>query len=221
MEKDTEKAIGWLDTAVQNGCTLSSVMQELGQLLDFTGEPHNQRKAYDLYHKAARLGSTPAQLNLAEMYRCGVEGVVNMDIKEAFEWYRKAAGETTIEYGTELESLSLPVFGTMNKILNSVDDSRQKALTSLYKYYLIGDCPEGKPQPTKTVHYLTRAAELGNTEAQLKLGQIYLDGRCEQIRDLRKAKRWLEKASVSSYVGAKEVGLIWQCNVNNLEGDTL
>ena len=48
MEKDTEKAIGWLDTAVQNGCTLSSVMQELGQLLDFTGEPHNQRKAYDL-----------------------------------------------------------------------------------------------------------------------------------------------------------------------------
>ena len=103
MEKDTEKAIGWLDTAVQNGCTLSSVMQELGQLLDFTGEPHNQRKAYDLYHKAARLGSTPAQLNLAEMYRCGVEGAVNIDIKEAFEWYRKAAGETTIEYGTELE----------------------------------------------------------------------------------------------------------------------
>ena len=33
VEKDTEKAIGWLDTAVQNGCTLSSVMQELGQLL--------------------------------------------------------------------------------------------------------------------------------------------------------------------------------------------
>ena len=122
---------------------------------------------------------------------------MNIEIREAFEWYRKAAGETTIEYGTELGSLSLPVFGTMNKILNSVDDSRQKALTSLYKYYLIGDCPEGKPQPTKAVHYLTRAAELGNTEAQLKLGQIYLDGRCEQIRDLRKAKRWLEKASVS------------------------
>ena len=101
-----------------------------------------------------------------------------------------------------------------------MDDSRQKALTSLYKYYLIGDNPEGKPQPTKAVHYLTRAAELGNTEAQLKLGQIYLDGRREQIRDLRKVNRWLEKASVSGYVGAKEVGLIWQCNVNNLEGDT-
>ena len=208
VEKDTKKAIGWLDTAVQNGCILPSVIQKLGQLLDLTGEPHNQRKAYDLYHRAARLGSTPAQLNLAEMYRCGVEGVVNMDIKEAFEWFKIAAGETTIEYSTELGSLSLPIFGTMNKIRNSVD-FRQRALTFLYKYYLEGDCPEGKPQPTKAVHYLTRAAELGNTEAQLNLGKIYLEGRCEQFRDLRKAKRWLEKASASGHVEANEVGLIW------------
>ena len=209
VEKDTEKAIGWLDTAVQNGCILPSVILKLGQLLDLTRKPHNQRKAYDLYHRAARLGSTPAQLNLAEMYRCGVEGVVNIDIKEAFEWFKIAAEETTIEYSTELGSLSLPVLGTMNKIRNSLDDNRQKALTSLYKYYLEGDCPEGKPQPTKAVHYLTRAAELGNTEAQLNLGKIYLEGRCEQSRDLRKAKRWLEKASASGHVEANEVGLIW------------
>ena len=207
VEKDTKKAIGWLDTAVQNGCIIPSVMKELGQLLDFTGEPHNQRKAYDLYQKAARLGSTSAQLNLAEMYRCGVEGVVDEDIKEAFEWYKKAAGESTIEDTTEMGSLGLLIAGTMNKIENSHDDLRQIALTSLYKYYLLGDCPEGKPQPTKAVHYLTRAAELGNTEAQRKLGQIYLEGSCEQIRDLRKAKRWLEKASASGDVEAKEVGV--------------
>ena len=104
-------------------------------------------------------------------------------------------------------SLGLLIAGTMNKIENSHDDFRQKALTSLYKYYILGDCPEGKPQPTKAVHYLTRAAELGNTEAQLKLGQIYLEGSCEQIRDLRKAKRWLGKASASGDVVAKEVGV--------------
>ena len=104
-------------------------------------------------------------------------------------------------------SLGLLIAGTMNKIENSHHDFRQKALTSLYKYYLLGDCPEGKPQPTKAVHYLTRAAELGNSEAQRKLGQIYLEGSCEQIRDLRKAKRWLEKASASGDVEAKEVGV--------------
>ena len=183
-------------------------MKELGQLLDFTGEPQNQQKAYDLYHKAARLGSTSTQLNLAEMYLCGVEGVVDEDIKEAFEWYKKAAGESTVEDTTEVGSLGLLIAGTMNKIENSLDDFRQRALTPLYKYYLVGDCPEGKPQPTKAVHYLTRAAELGNTEAQLNLGKIYLEGSCEQIRDLRKAKRLLEKASVSGHVEAKEVGLI-------------
>ena len=132
VEKDTEKAIGWLDTAVQNGCILPSVILKLGQLLDLTGEPHNRRKAYDLYHKAARLGSTLAQLNLAEMYRCGVERVVNVDIKEAFEWYKKAAGESTVEHSTEMGSLGLLIAGTMNKIENSLDDFRQKALTSLY-----------------------------------------------------------------------------------------
>ena len=216
VKKDTEKAISWLDAAVQNGCFNPLVLQKLGQLLDLTGEPHNQRKAHDLYHKAAHLGSTSAQLNLAEMYRSGVERVVNKDIIEAFKWFKIAAGESPIECGTEMGSLGLPIFRTMNKIRNSVDDSRQKALTSLYKYYLVGDCPERKPQPTKAVHYLTRAAEQGNSEAQLNLGQIYLDGRCEQIRDLRKAKRWLEEASASGHVGAKEVGLIWRCSVINL-----
>ena len=95
----------------------------------------------------------------------------------------------------------------MNKIENSRDDFQHKALTSLYKYYLLGDCPEGKPQPTKAVHYLTRAVELGNTEARLNLRQIYLEGSWEQIRDLRKAKRWLEKASASGYVEANEVAV--------------
>ena len=90
-------------------------------------------------------------------------------------------------------SLGLLIAGTMNKIENSHHDFRQKALTSLYKYYLLGDCPEGKPQPTRAVHYLTRAAELGNTEAQLKLGQIYLEGSCEQIRDLGRRNGGLKK----------------------------
>ncbi|XP_022791601.1 uncharacterized protein LOC111330888 [Stylophora pistillata] len=205
VEKDTEKAIGWLDTAIQNGCFNPYVLLKLGELLGLTREPHNQRKAYDLYHKAARLGSTCAQLNLAEMYRCGVEGVVNKDIKEAFEWYKKAAGESTVEYNTERGTEGLLIAGTTSKMGNAVVDFRQDALTQLYANYLVGDCPEGKPQPTKAVHYLTRAAELGNTEAQLNLGKIYLDGDCEQSKDLKKAKRWLEKASAGGNAVALEL----------------
>ncbi|KAJ7378753.1 hypothetical protein OS493_021339 [Desmophyllum pertusum] len=82
VAKDSEKAIGWLNTAQENGYNLPFILAKLGT-------PQHRRKAYEMYHKAAELGCTDSQLNLAEMYRCGVEGVVNEDLKEAFKWYKK------------------------------------------------------------------------------------------------------------------------------------
>ena len=78
----------------------------------------------------------------------------------------------------------------------------------LFKNYLNGDCPEGRPQPTKAVYYLTRAAELGDAEAQLELGQIYLTGGCEQLKDVARARRWLQKVSAHGDVRAKQVGVM-------------
>ncbi|KAL9957644.1 hypothetical protein ACROYT_G034566 [Oculina patagonica] len=213
VTKDSEKAIGWLNSAVENGYVLPFILAKLGELLDRKGTPHYQQKAYEMYHRAAKMGSTEAQLNLAEMYRCGVEEVVNEDIKEAFEWYKKAADESTVGDNTELGAIGRLFAGTMKKMGNALGSARQKALVLLYKYYLKGDCPEGRPQPTKAVYYLTRAAELGDTEAQLKLGQIYLTGSCEQIKDVRKARRWLEKASAGGDVMAKQ--LLQQCKQND------
>ena len=207
VEKDVEKAIGWLTSAVDNGDVLPFNLTRLGTLLDGKGTPHYQRKAYEMYHRAAEMGSTEAQINLAEIYRCGVEGVVNKDIKEAFDWYKKAAGESEVETSAALGGVGRLVAGTMKTIENTLGHggARKQALTFLHKYYLDGDCPEGRPQPTKAVHYLTRAAELGDTEAQLKLGQIYLTGSCEQIKDVKKAKRWLGKAAASGDVIANQV----------------
>ena len=205
-EKDVEKAIGWLNTAVDNGCVLPFILTRLGTLLDKKGAPHCQRKAYEMYHRAAKLGCAQSQLYLAEMYRCGVEGVVNKDIKEAFEWYKKAADESEVEASAYLRGVGRLVAGTMKSIGNAVGGgARKQALTLLHKYYLEGDCPEGRPQPTKAVYYLTRAAELGDTEAQLKLGQVHMTGSCEQIKDVKKAKRWLGKAAASGNVMASQV----------------
>ena len=205
VEQDVEKAIGWLNSAVDHGCVLPDIFSTLGTLLDRKGTPHYQRKAYEMYHRAAKLGCAQSQLSLAEMYRWGVEGVVNEDIKEAFEWYKKAADESDFEASTDLGGVDRLVAGTMKTMGNPLGGARKKALTLLHKYYLDGNCPEGRPQPTKAVHYLTRAAELGDTEAQLKLGQIYLTGSCEQIKDVKKAKRWLGKAAASGDVMASQV----------------
>ena len=205
LPKDTDKAIGCLNTAVERGYKFPSILEKLGELLDLKGTPQYRRKAYEMYHRAAKLGCTTSQLNLAEMYRCGVEGVVNEDVKEAFKWYKKAAGEDASDVYSHLGVLGGLYAGTMKTMENAVCGTKHRALMFLYKYYLEGDCPEGCPQPIKAVYYLTRAAELGNTEAQLNLGQIYLTGSYEQIKDVAKARRWLAKASVSGDARAKQV----------------
>ena len=203
--KDDDKAIGWLNTAVENGNEFPTVLAKLGELLDRKGTPLYQRKAYEMYLRAAKLGLANSQFNLAEMYRCGVNGVVNKDIKEAFKWYKKAADEDMSGGENDAKKPGTSLAGTMRKFGNTVDRTKYKALGFLYECYLEGDCPEGKPQPTKAVYYLTRAAEQGDTEAQLKLGQIYMNGSCDQGKDISRAKRWLRKAAASGDERAKEV----------------
>lgn len=202
LPQDDDKAIGWLSTAIDKGYELPHTLGKLGELLDRKGTIRHQQKAYEMYHRAAKLGCRSSQLNLAEMYRCGVEGVVNKDLKEAFKWYKMAADESASDYalGSTVQKL---LAGTMKKLGN---DSKLRSLKCLYKYYLEGECPEGRPQPTKAIHYLTRAAEIGDTEAQRNLGQIYLNGICEQIKNISKARRWLNKASTKGDAEAKQVG---------------
>ena len=205
VEKDVEKAIGWLNSAVDNGYVNPLMFTNLGSLLDLSGKPQYKQKAYELHHRAAKMGSKEAQINLAEVYRVGIEGVVNEDIKEAFKWYKKAADEVP-DFDAEEGAIDRLRAGTLNAMIAmAVNNARLNALTLLYLNYLDGDCPEGRPQPTKAVYYMTRAAELGDTEAQLKLGEIYLKGSCEQIKDAKKAKRWLGKASASGNAMAKQV----------------
>ena len=206
VEKDVDKAIGWLNSAVDSGFDDPWIYLILGQVMDLTSEPQYKRKVYELYHRAAEMGITEAQINLAEIYRCGLEGVVNEDLKESFEWYKKAADEAA-DFNAEEGAIDRLRTWTLNAIRGN--EARLKALRLLYMNYNDGYCPEGRPQPTKAIYYLTRAAELGDTEAQLELGQICLAGSCEQIKDVKKAKRWLGKASASGNAVAKQVIIVY------------
>ena len=204
LPKDEDKAIGWLNAAVERGYELPAILEKLGELLDLKGTTLCQRKAYEMYHRAAELGSTNAQINVAEMYRCGVEGVVNEDLKEAFKWYKMAADED--ESCLEGDTFRRLFAGTMKILGNTLGGTKLTALKLLNKYYREGDCPEGQPQPAKAIYYLTRAAELGDVEAQLELGQTYLTGNGTS-KDIAKARRWLGKASANGDIRAKQVSL--------------
>ena len=116
LPQDKDKAIGWLSTAVDRGYEFPSVLGKLGELLDLKGTIGHQQKAYEMYHRAAKLGCTNSQFNLAEMYRCGVEGVVNEDIKEAFKWYKMAADEVATPSDNKLGKVQNLLAGTMKKL---------------------------------------------------------------------------------------------------------
>ena len=145
LPKDTDKAIGLLNTAVERGCELPFTLAKLGELLDWKGTIKHRRKAYEMYQRAARLGCTSSQINLAEMYRCGVEGVVNEDLSEAFKWYKKAAGEDpSNSCRPDLEGVEKLLAGTTKRVETAMgDDQKKSTLKFLYKYYLAGICPEG------------------------------------------------------------------------------
>ena len=138
------------------------------------------------------------------MYRNGVKGVVNEDLKEAFKWYKMAAEED--ESCLEGDTFRRWFVGTMKILGNALGGTKLTALKLLSKYYREGDCPEGQPQPAKAIYYLTRAAELGDVEAQLEVGQTYLTGN-GTMKDITKARRWLGKASASGDIRAKQVSL--------------
>lgn len=54
--KDDDKAIGWLNTAVENGHEFPTVLEKLGELLDRKGTPLYQRKAYEVYRQGSETG---------------------------------------------------------------------------------------------------------------------------------------------------------------------
>ena len=209
LPQDNEKAIGWLSTAVENGYEFPEILGKLGGLLDWKGTVVCRRKAYEMYQRAARLGDTSSQINLAEMYRCGVEGVVSEDLKESFKWLKKAADEDLSQSEVRTDLFGGLYANTLRRMQNAIGGEKQKALKLLFLNYVAGDCPEGRPQPTKAVYYLTRAAEQGDTEAQIELGQIYLTGGCEQLIDVPRARRWFSKASEKGDLRAKEVNCLF------------
>jgi TPR repeat protein len=56
---------------------------------DGIGTSIDKTKAFELYQKAANLGNSTAQLNIALMYE-NEDGIVR-DVKQAIHWYKESA----------------------------------------------------------------------------------------------------------------------------------
>ena len=64
----------------------------------------NKKKAFDLYQKAANVGNSQAQYNLAFMYEFGYGTAIDMN--KAFHWYKKSAEQGNEEANNRMDDFA-------------------------------------------------------------------------------------------------------------------
>jgi TPR repeat protein len=95
-----QEIYNWLlnDQRNSNSFTLLGDFNLLGMGINV-----DKTKAFELYQKAADLGNSTAQCNLAFMYMNGIEIVKNID--KAVYWYKKSAEQGDQDAHNKLEKL--------------------------------------------------------------------------------------------------------------------
>lgn len=174
--------------------------------IDGKGVEKDPSTAAQWFLKAARQNHTEAQLRLGEMYRDG-KGV-KADRKEAKIWLAKAAdaglnkaskilkdilaAEDQRILGKEVETLrNSPIY----PYLLSARKGDTQAKYQVGLMYIDGE--DAPKDVTEGVRWLQSAAIGDHALAQLKLGEIYLNGVERIEKDYMIAHKWLKKAAVS------------------------
>ncbi len=90
VEQSYEKAAEWYQKAIETDPDFPDAYNSLGGCyLDGEGVPKNQKKALELYKKAAELGNAHAPFNIGLIYEQGLG--VETDNEEALRWYELAS----------------------------------------------------------------------------------------------------------------------------------
>lgn len=138
-------------------------------------------KAFEFYKKSAELGNSAAECYLGVMYREG-QGV-SQDYNQAFIWFKKSAENGELDAKFYLGSMYLKGLGVEQdykvafKYYKEVEEAvteHVEVLFNLGLMYFSGKC--GTQDYKLAFDYFNRAANLGNADAQNKLGYMYAHG---------------------------------------------
>ena len=173
------------------------------------------QQAYKMFQDAAEKGNACAMYYLAEIYRYGSlnigKGAVLVlpnEVREAVNWYTKSAdlGYTDAQYalgqiysngekyGSRIivdkdSAIAAYWYGVVkNKYTKSAEQGDAEAQVKLARMYQWGNGTD--KDISKAVYWYRKAAEKDNADAQLALGNIYLD-----IQDSAQALYWFRKAA--------------------------
>ena len=172
--EDNQQTVSWYRKAAEQGDV--SAQHTLGFIYaNGLGIPEDDKQSSTWYRKAAEQGHADAQVRLGDMYLYG-RGVPK-DEAQALIWYRKAAEQ-----------------GHMAWYLKAVErDDAADAQFMLDVMYANGeDAPEDVEQ---AVAWFLNAAEQGDTDAQIRLGDMYTFVSRSTPEDKAQAVAWYLKAA--------------------------
>ena len=191
---------------------LTAVCYAYGQ-----GTEKDSVKAFNLYRSAANSGIAAAIHQLATCYKDGNGTTKNNDL--ALKWYTAAADSGLVRSISMLaKSYDEGLFTEKNskKAIEWYKKAAEKeepyAMYKVARMYEHDDSVAGKKgkalRESEAIKLFTRAAELHNAQAQMKLAECYGNGR--YVKKNKKLRfEWLQQAANNGLVEAQE--LIAEC----------
>ncbi len=157
----------------------------------------NPMQAVRRLRDAAARGDAIAQEQLGTMYYYGV--AVEEDYKKAAEWYRRAANQGSAKAQTNLGALyrdGLGVAQSYHKAARWFREAtrrgNQRARWAFARLYEDGGYRNVRDYEVIFAYYL-EAAEEGNPDAQISVGDFYYSGKGIK-KNYREARKWYLKA---------------------------
>ena len=198
LKRDDTEALRLLHAAADQG--FMAAQESLGIFLQMgIGMPRPApEEALNWYRKAAEQGSMDAATNIALMYSSGIG--VEKDPVQALTWFRRSAeeGDATAQYNLALiyaqgKGVAKDYKESVHWLTLAADQNVLPAVLDLATFYL--QPPDGESADLdRAVRYYEIAAELGSTDAEATLGNIFASEALGKP-DYEQAVRWYRKAA--------------------------
>ncbi len=175
VEKDYVKAFRMFRSAA-NGKNIPAMHNLANCYMQGIGTKANNAQALRWYTAAADSGYVRSMSMLAKSYEEGI--LTEKSPEKAIEWYKRAAEKE--------EPYAMYKVARMYEHNDSIAGKKGKAL-----------------RESETIKLYTRAAELRNAQAQMKLAEFYGNGRYVK-KDKKKRFEWLQHAANNGLMEAQE-----------------
>jgi len=185
------------------------------------GFPQMDALAAEVFTASAKNGDVDSYAALGNMYARGIH--FNKDYEEAYKWLKLAADSEHPTAMFELAKFYIEGYGipkdekvAISLLKRSSDLGEPSAQFFLGLIYQVGGFGL-EINETEALNWFMKSARLGNSEAQVKVGDAYLDGVLIS-QDTNKAfEYWLKSANNNNLEAIKRLAVFYVDGIDDIE----